>query len=88
MARSAASKKEKKTFSLSQEAVGYLEKAHHETRKSASEILEDLIIEKKLQAERERVSAAIGAYYDSLTDGEIADEHAWGEYAEAQLTEA
>jgi hypothetical protein len=56
MRGSPALKKEKKTFSLSRDAVNYLEDAQQETRKSASQILEELIVEKKLQAERARIS--------------------------------
>jgi hypothetical protein len=84
---SAALKKEKKTFSLSREAVSYLKEAHQETQKSASEILEELILEKKLQTERDRISAAITNYYDSLTDEEIQTDNAWGRVGESQMIE-
>jgi hypothetical protein len=31
------------------------------------------------------ISAAIARYYDSMTDEEVADDRAWGEFAGAQL---
>jgi hypothetical protein len=87
MRGSPALKKEKKTFSLSRDAVNYLEDAQQETRKSASQILEELIVEKKLQAERARISTAITNYYDSLTDAELQTDNAWGQFGESQMRE-
>ncbi len=79
--------KEKKTFSLSRESVRYLEEIRQKTHKSASQILEELIAEKKREAEEARISMAIKKYYDSLTDNEIDDERKWGEFSESQIAE-
>ena len=85
MGRSAVVRKEKKTFSLSQDAVKYLEGARKEERKSSSEILEELIREKKLAAEQERISASIRGYYDSLSDEERKENRTWGKFSESQF---
>lgn len=85
MSRSVVTRKEKKTFSLSQEAVRYLEKVRREEHKSASEILEQLIEEKKLAVEQQRISHNIRNYYDSLTADEQAEDRLWGELSESQF---
>ena len=48
---------------------------------STSEALDQLIREKKREAEKARVSAGIRAYYDSISDQERAENLAWGELA-------
>lgn len=85
MGRSAVVRKEKKTFSLSRDAVSYLENARKAERKSSSEILEELIREKKLAAEQERISASIRGYYDSLSEEEREENRAWGQFSESQF---
>jgi len=87
MARSAAVRKAKKTFTLSQEAVGFLETTGKAKRISTSQVLEELIKDKKLEAERDSISARIRSYYDSLSDAEVEDSARWGEFAESQFTE-
>lgn len=83
--RSLGLRKEKKTFSLSREAVAFLESTRKEQRKSASEILEELIQERKLAAEQQRISQNICHYYDSLTEEERKENRAWGKFAESQF---
>jgi len=86
MADSSALKKEKKTYTLSRDSVGFLEETVREQRrKSISEVLDELIQEKKLAAERARIDASISAYYDSLTDEEREQNRAWGEFAESEF---
>ena len=34
----------------------------------------------------EEISASVTRYYDTLTDEEIAEDHAWGEFAAAQFS--
>ncbi len=77
--------KVKKTFTLSPQAVSYLAQRHKETRKPSSQIIEELIVEKKLQAEQARLSAAITRYYDSLDDEQVQEERAWGQFAESEM---
>jgi predicted CopG family antitoxin len=81
-----ARRKEKKTFSLSRDAVTYLQtlrKAKH--GKSISSILEELIRQQREIKEMERASASVSAYYDSLNDEQIAEDRAWGQFAEGQF---
>lgn len=80
-----AGTKEKKTFSLSREAVAFLESARRKSHKPVSQIVEDLIIARKAEAEQQRIAAAITSYYDSLGEGEVDEDRIWGEFAESQL---
>ncbi len=79
-------RKAKKTFTLSREAVSFLE---DETRKrgvaSVSLVLEDLIQERRKRSSTKNIDAAISAYYDSLSDEELAEDKRWGEFAESQI---
>ena len=73
-------RKGKRTFSLSMEALAYLDKLA-EDYSSTSEALDRLIREKKEEAEKARISAGIRSYYDSIGDKERADKLAWGHLA-------
>jgi len=42
----------------------------------------------EIENELERISAAVTRYYDSLTDEEIAEDRAWGEFASFQFPDA
>lgn len=86
MPRSSTTRKAKKTFSLSREAVGYLESVRKEKRAGTiSSVLEDIIRQQQQAGELERVSASFTHYYDSLTDEEVAEDRAWGEFALSQF---
>jgi hypothetical protein len=79
-------RKEKKTYSLSRESIEFVERVKRERRReSASSALEELIQEKKMEAERSRMDASISSYYDSLTDEDREQNRAWGAFAESQL---
>jgi hypothetical protein len=79
-AGSPAHRKLKRTFSLSAEALAYLDGLAKDYR-STSEALDRLIREKKELAEKARISAGIRGYYDSISDRERAENLAWGELA-------
>ncbi|MGA8313664.1 MAG: hypothetical protein WB755_26810 [Terriglobales bacterium] len=82
-----AARKEKKTYSLSPESVRFIEKVRRERRgESASSALEELIQEKKREAERLRMEASISSYYDSLSDEDREQDRAWGAFAESQFS--
>ena len=85
MARSATVRKEKKTYSLSAESVAFVGVVSKRFRLSASEVLDNLIREKRIEAEREQISAQIGNYYDSLSDAEVKESALWGKFAESQF---
>ena len=78
--------KEKRTFSLSQESVAFLEtERRHRRSNSLSEVLDEIIREKKRMAEQAKISAGIRSYYDSLSDEEMEEDRAWGRFAESQF---
>ena len=86
MSKMSSARKEKKTFSLSRESLRYLEAVRKERRNaSVSSVLDELIRQQQQAKEMERISASITHYYDSLSDEEVAEERAWGEFAESQF---
>ena len=86
MARSAISRKEKKTFSLSRESVTYLEhRRKREQKASISQVVEELIQASKQASERTRISAGVKSYYDSLSSAEQEEDRVWGEFSESQF---
>ncbi len=81
-----ATRKEKKTYSLSREAIRFVEAVQKERKiDSASSALDELLREQKQALEMEQTSAAITKYYDSLTEPEMAEDRAWGKAAESQF---
>lgn len=78
--------KAKKTFTLSREAVHFLE-SEKEKRgsESTSLVLEDLIREYRQRAGTKNIDAVISAYYDSLPDEDLEEDKRWGEFAETQF---
>ena len=86
MPRSQAARKEKRTFSLSRESLRFLELMRKKRKgASVSAVLDELIAQQRRAQEARRISASITGYYDSLTDKEVAEDRAWGEFAESQF---
>jgi len=86
MPRTAPSRKARKTFSLSRETVKYLEALRKERKKdSMSAVLEDVVRQLQQTKELERISASVSHYYDNLSDEQMAEDRAWGEFAETQF---
>lgn len=82
----ASSRKQRKTFTLSRQAIGYLEAVRKEARSaSTSAVLEQMILERRQQRERQKTDTAITRYYDSLTAGEREENRLWGEFSEDQI---
>jgi hypothetical protein len=84
MKRGFRQRKGKKTFSLSADALAYLRVLAKKSG-SASAALDQLIREKKLEAERQRISAGISNYYDSISETERGENEAWGAFSESQF---
>jgi hypothetical protein len=82
--RDGAARKGKRTFSLSTEALAYLNELAKNHR-STSEALDKLIRDKKEEAEKARISANIRGYYDSISEDERAENLAWGEFVQSHL---
>lgn len=78
--------RQKKSFSLSQEALAYLA-AVSVNYGSQSEALDALIRQKKRESEQFKIAAGITSYYDSLSDQDVAEDRVWGQFAEIQLAE-
>jgi hypothetical protein len=86
MPLSSGARKARKTFSLSPESVSYLESLRKAKKaKSISSILEDLIRQRRELEAMKRFSASVTDYYDSLSDEEVVDNNAWGQFAETQF---
>lgn len=79
-------RKSRKTFSLSGDSVKYLE-ALRKARKgrSMSSVLDELIRQRREAEDLKRISTSVTDYYDSLTDEEVAEDRAWGEFAATQF---
>jgi hypothetical protein len=77
---------QKKSFSLSEEALAYLA-AVSGNYGSQSEALDALIRQKKRESERAQIATGIVSYYDSLTDKDMEENRAWGQFAETQFAE-
>lgn len=86
MPRTHNRRKARKTFSLSRQAVTYLESVRKATKRgSMSSVLEDIIRQQQEAKELERISASFTRYYDSLTEEERAEDRAWGQFGETQF---
>lgn len=77
-------RKGKRTFSLSTEALAYLNELAKKHR-SASEALDKLIREKKEEDEKQRIAANIRGYYDSISEEERSENRIWGEFVQSHL---
>jgi len=79
-------RKAKKTFTLSREAVAFLETEKQKRgRESTSLVLEELIKECREKGNTKKIDLAITNYYDSITDEERDENSRWGEFAENQF---
>lgn len=79
-------RKAKKTFTLSRDAVAFLETEKQKRgRESTSSVLEELIKECREKGNTKKIDLAITNYYDSLTDEEREENSRWGEFAENQF---
>ena len=84
-----APRKSRKTFSLSRDAVAYLETYQSKKRESSlSGAVEALIHERKQQEEADRQVAQTRAYYDSLGEEEKNEDDAWGRFAESEIADS
>jgi hypothetical protein len=79
-------RKIKKSFSISVESDAFIRKSCKERKSnSESETLDALLSELRAIRQQQAIEAAYTDYYDSLGDQEIAEERAWGMFAESQL---
>jgi hypothetical protein len=79
-------RKEKRSYTLSSGALAVLNDIRKETRAaSASAALENLLQQARRYREKRKVETAVKSYYDSLTDDELSEQSAWGDFSLAQL---
>jgi hypothetical protein len=80
------SRKIKKSFSISPESDSFIRTTCKERKStSESETLDVLLKELMTIRQQKAIDAAYADYYDSLTDDEVAEQGAWGAFAESQL---
>lgn len=81
-----ATKKTRKTFTLSRESIAFLREVEKETKAaSASAALDEILLQERMEREQARHQASIAAYYDSLSDAQMEEDAAWGRIAESQF---
>ncbi|HEY4378969.1 MAG TPA: hypothetical protein VGN01_01410 [Acidobacteriaceae bacterium] len=79
-------RKIKKSFSISVESDSFIRKNAKERKSnSESETLDALLSELMTIRQQRAIEAAYTDYYDSLGEEEVAEERAWGAFAESQL---
>jgi hypothetical protein len=75
-------RKLRRTFTLSPQNVAYIEKqARERNMRSLSAFLDELLQEKTREQKLAEIEANTIAYYDRLTDEEVEEQRAWGEFA-------
>jgi hypothetical protein len=83
--------KERKSFTLSREAIALLTElcgaGKGSRRRSASAVLDELL--RSLDKERKRrvVEQTISSYYSNVPERDLAEEQQWGEFSLAQFYE-
>jgi len=79
-------RKIKKSFSISVESDAFIRRSCKERKSnSESETLDTLLSELMAIRQQTAIEAAYANYYDSLSEDEVAEESAWGTFAESQL---
>lgn len=74
--------KAKRSFTISSESVDFLEAMRKEHRAlSVSAALEEILQAAKREHERIAMEKAIGDYYSSLSDEEVEEQRAWGDFS-------
>jgi len=75
-------RKAKKSYTLSPESVEFLEALRRQrSAPSTSAVLEEILGALRREQTRTKVEAAVGNYYDTLTDREVEEQVAWGRFA-------
>jgi hypothetical protein len=83
-----STRKIKRSFSISLESDTFIRKTRKERKsRSESETLDALLRELMALRQQHLIEDAYTDYYDMLTDEEAGEQHAWGAFAETQLSE-
>jgi len=79
-------RKIKKSFSISVESDAFIRKSCRERKSNSESDTLDALLTELMAVRRQRaLEAAYTDYYDCLGEQEIAEQHAWGTFAESQL---
>jgi hypothetical protein len=79
-------RKVKKSFSISPESEAFLKRVRRERRVSSESKTLDLLLHELMSARKQRaIESAYKDYYDSVSDGDLAEQQTWGAFAESQL---
>jgi hypothetical protein len=82
IATESMTKKQPRTFSLSRDVIDILERYKKERKAgSLTAAVEEIVREWT----RVQMAQQVAAYYDSLSDEEVAQEKNWGAFSETQL---
>lgn len=83
MSSRTSDRKVRKTVTLSPQSTKFLEKVRKERKaKSTSAALDEVLREAEAAQRLQAYGAEVIAYYDSATEEDMAEERAWGEFAE------
>ena len=82
MATGSITKKQPRTFSLSKDVIDILERYKNERKASSLTAAVEEIVREWTTV---RLAQQVTAYYDSLSDEELAEEKNWGAFSEKQL---
>lgn len=81
-----AERKAKKSYTLSSDAVQFLERRRRERRSdSVSAVLEEIIQSARRESEFAAIEKSVSDYYSSLSDAELKEQREWGEFALTQF---
>src|SRR3974377_818125 len=76
-------RKARRSFTPSHESVTNVQVEKRQIRAPAvSAVLDDILRGKRRESEREKLDAAVSAYYDSLPDVQAAEDEKWGGFPE------
>jgi hypothetical protein len=80
-------RKVKKSFSISVESEAFLRRMRRERKAASESETLDVLLRELMTAQKQRaIESAYKDYYDSLSDEDVAEQRAWGAFAESQLS--
>lgn len=81
-------RKVKKSFSISLESEAFLKRMRKERKVSSESETLDVLLRELMASQKQRaIESAYKDYYDSLSDEDVAEQRAWGAFAETQLAQ-
>lgn len=82
-------RKQKRSYTLSPDSIAFLDRLRKKRKvSSCSMVLDQLISEAGRRQRKAEIHKAMDDYYSSMTDEEIAEDRAWGQFALEQASKA